>query len=203
MQKIILLPFFSILLCCLLNSCGNQTTTEEETTITAAKAIETAADETAAQQVVEKSAELSEYLTEFDSTQYAYREGAIDLNWQILARVTFEEILNEELDQYIPYPIFHPTVKALDGKEIYMSGYVIPVEEAGDEGILVLSAFPFSACFFCGNAGPESVMDIQLSKKSKKRFKTDDKVTFKGKLKLNDTDLYYLNYIMEDAEFVE
>lgn len=203
MQKIILLPFFSILLCCLLNSCGNQTAIEEGTTITAAKAIEAAADEAAAQQVVEKSAELSEYLTEFDSTQYAYREGAIDLNWQILARVTFEEILNEELDQYIPYPIFHPTVKALDGKEIYMSGYVIPVEEAGDEGILVLSAFPFSACFFCGNAGPESVMDIQLSKKSKKRFKTDDKVTFKGKLKLNDTDLYYLNYIMEDAAFVE
>lgn len=151
----------------------------------------------------EPAAALSEYVTEFDSSQYNFRAGSVDLNWQILARVTFDEQYNEELDQYIPYPVFSPSVKALNGEEVYIQGYYIPVDEAGDEDMLVLSAYPFSACFFCGNAGPESVMDIQLKEKNKLKFKTDDRITFKGKLKLNDTDLYYLNYILEDAELVD
>ena len=166
-------------------------------------AVTTPVGQPVALETTEPAAILSKYTTDFDSSQYNFREGIVDLNWQILARVTFDEQYNEELDQYIPYPIFSPSVRALDGEEIYIQGYYIPVDESGDEDIVVLSAYPFSACFFCGNAGPESVMDIQLKKKTKLDFKTDDRITFRGKLKLNDTDLYYLNYILEDAEFVE
>ena len=68
--------------------------------------------------------------------------------------------------------------------------------------MLVLSANSFANCFFCGNAGPETIMDIKMKTKFKKPLKQDDRVIFRGKLKLNATDLYYLNYILEDAEVV-
>ena len=45
-------------------------------------------------------------------------------------------------------------------------------------------------------------MDVQL-KDQKKRFKQDAMVTFAGKLRLNDSDLDYLNYILDDAVVVK
>jgi len=56
--------------------------------------------------------------------------------------------------------------------------------------------------FFCGGAGPETVIDILPKNKLKKRLTTDEKITFKGKLRLNANDLDYLNYILDDAELV-
>lgn len=137
-----------------------------------------------------------------DTVEYAYTDGAVELTWEIMAMVDFEETFNEELQAYIPYPDFHPPVEALEGKEVIVRGFVIPLEETGDETILVLSANPFSSCFFCGGAGPETVMDIKLKSSKGQHFKTDQRMAFRGKLKLNDSDLYYLNYILEEAEAV-
>ena len=129
------------------------------------------------------------------------KDGHYKVSWKVLGKMKLNEQYNEDMGAYIPYPVFHPTVKDLGGQLIEVKGYVIPIEETGDATILVLSANPYSQCFFCGQAGPETVMDIQLKKKGK-RFKTDERVSFRGKLKLNDSDLFYLNYILEDAEVV-
>ena len=140
---------------------------------------------------------------EFDSANYNFVDGLVDVTWPLLAQVEFEEKYSEEIQAYVPYPKFAPMVRALDGKEIIIQGYLIPVDESGsDDSILVLSANPFSSCFFCGAAGPESVMDV-IVKEKLKRVKTDQVAVFKGRLKLNDSDLYYLNYILEDAELVD
>lgn len=138
----------------------------------------------------------------YDPANYTFIGDAVDLNWQMLAKIEFEEMFNDEMDAFVPYPIFHPLIKALEGKTVQIKGYVIPTEEIGESDILVLSANPFSQCFFCGNAGPESVMDIKLTGKAPE-FDLDQVTTFKGKLKLNDADLYYLNYILEKAEVVK
>lgn len=135
----------------------------------------------------------------FDSSAYAFKDGAIELTWEILADVTFADEYNEEVQAYVPYPTFGDKVLAIAGKEVLINGYVIPLEETGDETILVLSGLPFSSCFFCGGAGPESVMDIKLKPGTDKRFVTDERLYFRGKLRLNADDLYYLNYILEDA----
>ena len=136
----------------------------------------------------------------FDSSNYQFSEGAILLDWKLLSKVEFDEVYNEEVQAYIPYPKFDSTILAIDGKEVIIEGFIIPVEETGEQSIVVLSANPFSSCFFCGGAGPESVMDIKL--KESRRMEQDDIVQFRGKLKLNDTDLYYLNYILEEAELL-
>jgi hypothetical protein len=125
--------------------------------------------------------------------------GQQTVTWKMLGDVTFYEKYNKEYDFNVLYPKFGKTVKELEGKDIVIEGYAIPVEELGAD-ILVLSALPYSQCFFCGGAGPESVMDIKSKKKIK--FKVDKKLKLKGRLKLNETDLSQLNYILENAELI-
>ncbi|MFK7905103.1 MAG: hypothetical protein AB8B69_08260, partial [Chitinophagales bacterium] len=77
--------------------------------------------------------------------------------------------------------------------------FMIPVDVDGD--YYVLSAFPYSSCFFCGNAGPESVVELRLAKKGQ-RFQMDDARKFKGMLVLSQTP-NGLIYVLEDAELVQ
>lgn len=120
-----------------------------------------------------------------------------ELTWNTLADVSFKDVYLEEYDLYYYYPTFGPKVLDMEGRMVKISGYVIPVDY--DDDYYVLSAFPFAACFFCGGAGPESVVDLQL-KAGHRRFKTDERLTFKGVFRTNTTDIYQLNYILEDAE---
>ena len=154
-------------------------------------------------QVVEKVAPVDTISQIQDTIKYTKNgDGYIELTWKHLEEVDFEERYTEEIETYVPYPVFRPSVQRLAGQKVEIQGYVIPVEETGEESIIVLSANPFSSCFFCGMAGPETIMDIKLVKKFKNKFKQDDIITFRGTMKLNDSDLYYLNYILEGAELV-
>ncbi len=126
-------------------------------------------------------------------------QEAIAITWKTLSDVTFQEKYNKEYDFNVLYPKWGPKVKALENKIVEIEGYAIPIEELGAD-ILVLSALPYSQCFFCGGAGPETVMDIKSKKKLK--FKVDKKLRFRGKLKLNENDLSQLNYILLDAELI-
>ena len=135
-----------------------------------------------------------------DSSLYKFEDGAIRVTWKMLSDVVFTDEYSEEVEAYVPYPTFGTKLQAIEGKTILIEGYIIPLEETGDETILVLSALPYSSCFFCGGAGPESVMDIKLRPEVKRKFTTDERMTFRGKLRLNDDDLYFLNYILEEAE---
>ena len=97
---------------------------------------------------------------------------------------------------YFLYPDFGRSVKDLEGKKVAIKGYMIPVDPDGN--IYVISAQPMSMCFFCGGAGPESIVELQFRDK-KQRFKTDAVKTVTGTLKLNSQDVEHLNYILEDA----
>jgi hypothetical protein len=85
----------------------------------------------------------------------------------------------------------------LDGKEVIIKGFILPVDTDGD--YMVLSALPMSQCFFCGGAGPETVMEVALSKNKNLLNK---EVTLKGKLKLNKDDFLKLIYKLENVELV-
>jgi hypothetical protein len=125
---------------------------------------------------------------------------SIPLTWNMLKKTTFIKKEMVGSPKPVDFPLFPAEMKALEGKLVRMTGYVIPVEETGDDAVLVLSAVPYSSCFFCGGAGPETIMDVRLKTKTKKPFKKDDTVTFRGQLKLNDSDLMFFNYILENAE---
>ena len=122
------------------------------------------------------------------------------ISWELLKNVEFDEIWSEEFQAYYMVPKFSESVKEMDGKEVQIRGFIIPVDIVQD--YYVLSANPYSSCFFCGQAGPESVMEIQMIKKYE-GLRMDQVITYKGTLKLNVDDIYQLNYILEDAEIVE
>jgi len=122
------------------------------------------------------------------------------ITWELLKNVEFDEIWSEEFQAYYMVPKFSESVKEMDGKEVQIRGFIIPVDIVQD--YYVLSANPYSSCFFCGQAGHESVMEIQMIKKYE-GLRMDQVITYKGTLKLNVDDIYQLNYILEDAEIVE
>ncbi|GGH53976.1 DUF3299 domain-containing protein [Dyadobacter endophyticus] len=131
---------------------------------------------------------------------FTFRAEPLQISWKRLTDVQFTRKLNKELGMHFLYPAFGPSVNALQGKEISIRGYMIPVDE--NDNIYVISAKPMAACFFCGGAGPESIMELQFRKK-KQRFRTDEVLTVRGRLVLNASDIDHLNYILKDAEVID
>jgi hypothetical protein len=121
----------------------------------------------------------------------------IKITWENLRDVTFKKKWNASENMFVLEPQFGSKVNGLKGKEIALTGYMIPVDV--DANYYVLSANPFASCFFCGQAGPESVVSVKFKKVSK-RFNTDDRVTVTGIFTLNTDDINELNYIIEKAE---
>ena len=119
------------------------------------------------------------------------------IDWAFLAKVEWGEKYFEEYDETVWYPDYSKEVLAMDGKLVEIKGYIIPIDV--ESGFYVLSANPFASCFFCGNAGPESVMELQFDGKLKKTYTTDEIATFQGRLKLNWDDLEHCNYILQNV----
>ena len=123
--------------------------------------------------------------------------GFEKLTWEDLTDVEFKDVYVEELDAYYWKPIFGTSVQNLEGKRFHITGYVIPVDL--DEDFYVLSRYPYANCFFCGGAGPETVVDLQFTGRPPREYATDERLTFAGELKLNSDDVYQMNYIIVGA----
>jgi hypothetical protein len=121
------------------------------------------------------------------------------ITWETLKDVTFKKKWNAEEGMFVLQPQFGQKVNSLKNKEVSLTGYMIPVDI--DANYYVLSANPYSSCFFCGQSGPESVVSIKF-KKVNKRYNTDDRITVKGIFKLNIDDVNELNYILDNAEAI-
>ncbi|WP_422107925.1 hypothetical protein [Winogradskyella sp.] len=119
-----------------------------------------------------------------------------NITWQDLADVSFERKYFPVYDEYFLYPNFSPSVKALEGKKVSITGYFLDIDPQGE--VFILSRGPMSSCFFCGVGGPETAMELHFS--SKPSFKMDDIVTITGVLQLNSEDINHFNYILNDCE---
>jgi hypothetical protein len=119
------------------------------------------------------------------------------LTWDELSDVEFTSEYVEEFDVAIFFPHFGSKVKELEGQEVFITGYILVID--AKKGIYILSKNPYASCFFCGNAGPESIIELQL-KSPHPKFKMDQVVNMRGILRLNEDDIYHCNYILSDAE---
>ncbi|MGB0929700.1 MAG: hypothetical protein ACPGVB_02915 [Chitinophagales bacterium] len=127
--------------------------------------------------------------------------GVYDITWLTLTDVKFEEKIAPEDSALYLYPTFGKIVKSLDGKKVSIKGFVIPIDAT--EHYYVLSANPFSACFFCGKAGPESIMELELKSDPSRAYQMDQFSTFEGTFRLNSTDVDHCNYMLMGAVLVE
>ncbi len=122
---------------------------------------------------------------------------AQDSTWKTLGKITFTKQYDELLGFKVDVPVFSPEIKKLEGKTIQLKGYIIPVEGYRSHKEFIFSAFPYNMCFFCGGAGPETVMEVKTIHPVKY---TTEPITLKGTLRLNDKDINRLMYWLEEAE---
>jgi hypothetical protein len=120
--------------------------------------------------------------------------------WKTLSRITYKKEFDELMGFKIDKPVFSDKVKALSGKEIIIKGYIIPVEGYKSHKEFILSAFPYNMCFFCGGAGPETVMEVESTKPV---LYQADAIYLKGTLELNADDINRLMYKIVDAVQVD
>ncbi len=127
----------------------------------------------------------------------SWTKDAYQLNWRALAAVNFEEKYIDSLKTTAQVALFSTGLTALDGQQVQLTGYLFPL----DEGLYVLSAKPFANCFFCGQAGPETVVELNPAH-SLQSFEMDDFIAVKGTFRLNNADQNRLYYIVEEATVV-
>lgn len=127
---------------------------------------------------------------------YGQAEG-----WSLFAKTKFETKYNEKAAEYFLTPDFPAELKSMVGKEVDLEGYYLPIDVAGN-AYIVISKFPYSQCFFCGGAGPETIAEVTFKTKPEK-FEADQFIRVKGKLKLNESDVDHVNFILVDAILVK
>ncbi|NOS91483.1 MAG: hypothetical protein HOP30_06150 [Cyclobacteriaceae bacterium] len=121
--------------------------------------------------------------------------------WSLFAKTKFETKYNEKAAEYFLVPVFTPELKTMVGKEISLEGYYMPIDVEGN-AYIILSKFPYSQCFFCGAAGPESIAEVTFKVKPTTKFESDQFIRIKGKVKLNETDLEHGNFLVTDAVLI-
>ena len=139
----------------------------------------------------------------------AFTQGEINVNveddaptsaWQTLGKITFKKQYDDLLGFKIDIPVFSDDVRAIDGEEITLRGYIVPTQGYKSHNEFVFSAFPYNMCFFCGGAGPETVIEVVTVEAIEY---TADPITIKGKLALNDEDPNRLMYALSGATLLE
>jgi hypothetical protein len=128
------------------------------------------------------------------------QSGITENLWKTLAKITYVKEYDEFLGFKIDRPVFSEEIKALNGKEVTVKGFIIPVEGYKGHTEFIFSAFPYSMCFFCGGAGPESVMEVQAIEAINY---TAESIVLKGKLHHNSEDVNKLMFSLSDARLVK
>ncbi|MDN3203203.1 hypothetical protein [Algoriphagus sediminis] len=118
--------------------------------------------------------------------------------WALFQQVPFKEKLNRDFGMYFYYPEFTDELIALEGKEVELKGFHIPLDLERND-IIILSKYPMAECFFCGAAGPESVA-VVYTKEKPRRLKLDEIVTVRGILELNADNVEEMTFIIKEAE---
>ncbi|MCS7019725.1 MAG: DUF3299 domain-containing protein [Cytophagales bacterium] len=110
--------------------------------------------------------------------------------WEVLRKVEYEQT------EAFYKARFSNELQALEGKQVSLKGFMIPLEENNESQHFVLSYFPYASCFFCGGGGPESVVEIFAQQPI--AF-TDKPLTIRGKLQLNRDNPEKLFFAITEA----
>jgi hypothetical protein len=112
--------------------------------------------------------------------------------WKLLRSLKYESKENG-----IYQPFFSPAIQSLDGKKVTLEGFMIVIQHERKPKYFMISFFPVNSCFFCGAAGPETVVEVFSEKPV---TYTDDPIVMSGVLRLNAKDENKMFYILEKAE---
>ncbi len=129
------------------------------------------------------------------STSFAQEKNL----WNVLADVSFQQ--KKDVTGYsVETPVFGTHLKKLQGQKIALKGYIIPLQELAGQSKFMFSSLPFNLCYFCGAAGPETVVEVQT--KEKLKFVTKQ-IQLEGILTLNNNDPDHHIYILKSASQIQ
>lgn len=117
----------------------------------------------------------------------------LSVSWTQLAKVQYGPVAEDGF----ALPDFGEDLKALEGKLIVIEGYMLPLTV--DNQRYILSRYPFYNCYFCGNAGRETVIEL-YPEATDWEFEIDDKVKIQGKLKLVSDEESLIFELLEAEE---
>ncbi|MEO6189028.1 MAG: hypothetical protein ABIO44_00350 [Saprospiraceae bacterium] len=112
-------------------------------------------------------------------------------SWTTLAKVSYKKAYDDLLGISVDKPLFSKEIRNIEGKKIKLRGYIIPTDGFKSHKEFILSAFPYSSCFFCGQAGPETVVEVQANNPIEY---SADVIELEGILRLNSTDINRMMY---------
>ncbi len=133
----------------------------------------------------DSSRDLTDYITEFVDIP----KGGLD--WKLFGKtkeINIETTTEDGYDSTYTKPEFQPELKALDGKEVKIKGYMFPLGEEEKQKLFLFGPFPLS-CPFRYHVGPPLVIEVHANKNP---IKFDyEPITIIGKLELVDEDPEY------------
>ena len=104
------------------------------------------------------------------------------LTWKVLGEIKYVKKNHPKYGE-VQFPVVNEKVKLRGKKKIYISGFIVPI----DNKSYALSKNVFAACFFCGKSGPESIVGLNF-KGATPKLKTDQYVTVEGTFRYNEDD---------------
>ena len=122
--------------------------------------------------------------------------GKDTITWTLLNNVEYKESPHDTYGT-VYLPTFSKDIKKLLGKTVIIKGYLVPV----DKTTWALSKNTYAACFFCGKAGPETVLGLAW-KAEPGKLKMDANATLIGKFVLNGTNVDDWMYSIVDVEIL-
>lgn len=118
--------------------------------------------------------------------------------WQTLGTVDKESTYDESIGMTVDKITVGFLAKSYQGKEITIDGYIIPLTGKISQSHFMLSLYPANMCFFCGAAGPETAMQVFMANDKKVKY-SDNKISVKGVLRINEQNSNGLLYTLEEA----
>jgi len=119
------------------------------------------------------------------------------ITWKLLGEITYEKKKHATYGE-VQFPVVNEKVKAKGKKRVLISGFIVPI----DSKTFAISKNVFAACFFCGKAGPESIVGLKFRGTTPK-LKTDQYVTVEGSFRYNETDADDWIYNFDDVVIVK
>jgi hypothetical protein len=121
----------------------------------------------------------------------------LKLSWKDVIDVYAKEVTFSEKNPAIAIKGQGKSLKDIEGKVITITGYFLDLDPDGEW--FMVSKNPFATCFFCGGAGPETVIELLKYKNIKKKFKTDDIVEVTGALRMIAENEDDVGFVLDNA----
>ncbi len=118
----------------------------------------------------------------------AAAQKAVD--WDMFSLVSHKQ----KGEQWIA--VFDPQLRALDGKEIVVEGFMMPLDATEKQKHFILSALPLDGCNFCASGSAWQMIEVKSPAGIPYSF---DQIRVKGRLTLVEDMHYGLYYLLTDA----